>query len=232
MKKSKNIVRKYYSSKGTYLVNHEGYFNDKTLKRDLRFIIKSLNLSKFDKCLDVQCAQGRLTVALNSKGYQVDGLDFSQHMLNLAKERSREAGIMPNFFMANLNDIKLKVKYDKVFMFFPDWNDLDLGIVLKNIKKFLKKGGLFFYDHDSLFRIWKYLEDNPKQRKRLFLDPLTLTLHSEHSKFGDRYYVYSELVSIFEKNGFKIIKVYGDWEFNNKGYRYDSPRLRIIAQKE
>ena len=95
----------------------------------------------------------------------------------------------------------------------------------------MKKGGLFLYDHDSLFRMWKYLINDPKGKKRFTFNPFLMTMIDKGDKNGDRYYNYPELESIFKKNGFRIIATYGDWAFENGEYNFTSQRLRIVAKK-
>ncbi|MFH1192640.1 MAG: hypothetical protein V1655_04170 [bacterium] len=64
-----SAIQKYYGKNGDYLKEHKDYFSDQNLKRDAEFIIQSLKLTKNDKCLELQCAHGRLTVELALRGY-------------------------------------------------------------------------------------------------------------------------------------------------------------------
>src|SRR3989338_815023 len=93
-----SAIQKYYGKNGLYLDEHKNYLSDKILKRDSEFIIRSLNLTKKDKCLDLQCANGILTVELKTRGYDVDGLDFSSHMINLAKKLAIDKKLNIDFF--------------------------------------------------------------------------------------------------------------------------------------
>lgn len=152
-------------------------------------------------------------------------------MIDLAKELAKNKKMNIDFFIEDLNNFKLPKKYTKVFLFFPDWTDLNFEKVLPNISKIIKKNGLFLYDHDNLFRIWNYLEKNPKEKNKFVFNPLSMTLKEKNDKKGDRYYTYPELENIFRQNGFKIVATYGNWTIENSGYEYNSPRLRIVAKK-
>ena len=217
-------TKKYYSKNGTYFKEHKKYLSPKNLKRDTDFIINALKLNKKDKCLDLQCADGRLTIELNKKGYDIDGLDFSPYMISLARANKG------NFFLQDLNNINLPKIYTKAFIFFPDWIGIDFEKILPNINRVMKKGGLFLYDHDNLFRLLNYFEKNPKIKSQFVFNPATMIFKRKGDKEGDRYYIYPELEKIFNKNGFKIIAAYGDWT-NSSKYNYNSIRLRIIAKK-
>ena len=226
-----DAIKKYYGRNGSYLKDHKNYFSNQNLRRDSEFIIQSLKLTKKDKCIDLQCAHGRITVELKTRGYDVDGLDFSSFMIDLAKKLAKNKKLNTDFFVQDINNLKLPRKYTKVFLFFPDWTGLNFEKVLPNISKIIKRDGLFLYDHDSIFRIWNYLEKNPKKRNRFIFSPITMTLKEKNGKKGDRYYMYPEIEKIFRKNGFKIVATYGDWIMKKHYYNYNSPRLRIIAKK-
>jgi SAM-dependent methyltransferase len=226
-----NTILKYYGKSGTYLKDHKNYFCDQNLKRDSEFIIQSLKLTKRDKCLDLPCAHGRLTVELKTRGYDVDGLDFSSHMIDLAKKLAKDKKMNIDFFIEDLKNFELPKKYTKVFLFFPDWTDLNFEKVLPNISKIIKRGGLFLYDHDNLFRIWNYLEKNLKEKNKFVFNPTSMTLKEKNNKKSDRYYSYPELENIFRQNGFKVIATYGHWTIEDGKYNYNSPRLRIVAKK-
>lgn len=226
-----NVNQKYYGKGGAYLKDYKNYFSDKILKRDINFIIQSLKLTKKDECLDLQCAQGRFAIELSRRGYDVDGLDLSGYLINLCRSIAKEKNLKANFFVQNLNNLNLTTKYSKVFMVFPDWTDLNLKRVLPNISKIIKKGGLFLYDHDNLFRVWNYLETNPKERNKFTFNPTTMMLKGKGDKKGDRYYTYLEIEDIFKQNGLKIVVTYGNWTIKNGEYNFNSPRLRIVAKK-
>lgn len=60
-------IKKYYSSQGKYLKEHEDYFSDKQLKNDVYFLINVLNLKNKDKILDFACGHGRHTIELKKE---------------------------------------------------------------------------------------------------------------------------------------------------------------------
>lgn len=147
-------IQKYYGKNGVYLKEHKDYFSDQNLKRDAEFIIQALKLTKNDKCLDLQCAQGRITVELASRGYNVDGLDLSKYMVDLAKKSAKKKNLNIDFFIQDINDLKLPAKYTKVLLFFPDWTDLDFEKVMPNISKIIKRGDRYytFPELENIFR--------------------------------------------------------------------------------
>lgn len=222
-------TKKYYDKYGSYLKEHKSYLTQANLERDTDFIIESLRLTKKDRCLDLQCAQGRLTIELNMRGFATDGLDNSDFMLGLAEKNAARAHVDAKFIRSNLNNLRLHDEYTKIFLYFPDWDSINLDKLLDGVSRALKRGGLFLCDWDSLYRIWIYLAQNPNAPFKF--DPLKMELIKNGEKSGNRYFTFPELKQKFETAGFKIINVYGGWSISDANYGFDSPRLRIVAKK-
>jgi len=215
---------------GSYLEEHKLYLTQEHLKRDTDFISQSLSLTKKDKCLDLQCAQGRLTIELTKRGFKIDGLDFSDYMLGIARSESEQANIDINFIKGDLNNLRLPRIYTKVALYFPDLDGINLDNFLLGVSRIMKSRGLFLYDQDNLFRIWDYLTKNSDSS--FSFNPFTMELKEKRKRIGNRYYVFPELKNKFEKAGFKIVRVYGGWTIDDGEYKYNSSRLRIIAKKD
>jgi 2-polyprenyl-3-methyl-5-hydroxy-6-metoxy-1,4-benzoquinol methylase len=100
-------------------------------------------LSRKALVLDVGCAGGFKTNYIKEKGYNVDGIDFSEEMIKDAKDRFK--GI--NFEVRNLYDLeKINKTYDGIFsqavlLHIPKKDILE---VLEKIKLKLNKGGFAY----------------------------------------------------------------------------------------
>ncbi len=100
-------------------------------------------LPKKSLILDVGCAGGFKTNYIKEKGYNVEGIDFSEEMIKYAKERFK--GI--NFEVRNLYDIdKIDKNYDGIFsqavlLHIPK---KDILSILEKIKSRLNKGGYLY----------------------------------------------------------------------------------------
>lgn len=222
-------ITAYYGKNGYYLEDHKSYLTDTVLHRDVDFIVKSLQLTKKDTCLDLQCAQGRITVELAKMGYAVDGVDISDYMLSLAKAAAKKEHVDIKFLKGDMHRLNPSKQYSKVFLFFPEWDGADLQKVVSSVSRVMKHGGLFLCDQDALFRVWDYLKKHPKAP--FSFDPVTMEFREEGEKVGNRYYTFPELQAIFEDAGLKIIKTYGGWSLSDGPYQFDSKRLRVIAKK-
>jgi SAM-dependent methyltransferase len=67
-----------------YLIEHEPMFGDRAARREVARLVDVLQLPQGARILDVPCGQGRHTALLAEAGYQVDGLDYSAHLLRQA----------------------------------------------------------------------------------------------------------------------------------------------------
>lgn len=205
-------MNKYYEESGSYLKDHKDYFTKKQLDIDVSFLRKALELKKEDKILDLACGDGRHTLELKKRGFDIAGLDFSDFLLKTAIEKAREENVQVKYYKQDIHNMKIEEKYDKVFLFFSDLGILDPSKIIKNVIKVLEPSGSFLLDSDNIFRLVSYLKDNPKDPYDFDFRNQELIDKKTKEKFV--YYTCKELADIFETNGLKITKIYGDYEMN------------------
>ena len=98
-------LKKYYGAQGDYLKEHKNYFSNKQLKKDVDFVISAMRLNKKDKILDLACGHGRHTIELKKKNFNIDGLDYSRHLLKIAKNHAEQEGLRINFYQKDIHKI-------------------------------------------------------------------------------------------------------------------------------
>ncbi len=221
-------LKKYYGSEGDYLKEHKEYLSAEQLNKDTAFLEDVLKLKKNDKVLDLGCGNGRHTIELNKKGYDVDGLDFSSHLLSIAKKDAKQEGLNIDFYKQDFNKINLKTKYDKVFLFFPDFRALNLNKLLEGVIGILNKGGLFLLDYDNVFRLVRYLQKNPNSEFEFDFEKMEFNEKGEKGK-GVRYYISTELEKLFDDSGLKVLSVYGN--YNEEKLDLNSKRIILVGKK-
>lgn len=80
-------------------------------------------------------------------GYSVCGVDYTPSMLEQAKEKASEAGLVINFIEADIRTINLQEKFDLIFIPFNSIHHLyKNGDLFNVVKNHLKEGGLFLLD--------------------------------------------------------------------------------------
>ena len=100
--------KQYYSSKGHYLKEHKKYFSRRQLEKDVDFLIDALKLKKTDRILDLACGHGRHTIELKKRGLNIEGLDFSSHLLKIAEEQAKQENLKINFYKQDIHKINLQ----------------------------------------------------------------------------------------------------------------------------
>jgi len=228
MTKSLNRLAKYYGKSGSYLKDHDAFLRSANIKKDLYFLIKSLGLKKNDIILDIACGQGRHANALAEKGYKVDGVDFSRHLINKAK-----AGVKNNFkyqpvyFVADVQKMKLAKKYDKAYWFFSDLGNINLLKTIQHLAHHIRSGGKVLFDTDSVFRIIHYLQKSANSRYHFDAKNLEIVDRKHHLRV--KYPVFSIWNQWFKDAGFSIERIMGDYDFSE--YSIISPRLILVVKK-
>jgi len=220
--------KKYYSSQGNYLKEHKKYFSKKQLQQDVGFLINVLSLNKKDKILDLACGHGRHVIELKKRQFDIEGLDFSSHLLKIAKKDAKRENLQINFYRQDINNLKLKTKYDKIFLFFSEFGLFNAHKVLKNVAKILKPGGLFLLDCDNVFRLIQYLIKHPKAPYEFDFVNMKLKEKRKNSK-GVKYYTVPELEKLFKNNKLKITSIYGN--YLKDSLDINSKRIIIIGKK-
>jgi ubiquinone/menaquinone biosynthesis C-methylase UbiE len=70
-----------------YLLEYEPIFSPARDRADVARLIEILGLSTGERILDVPCGQGRHAHLLAETGFDVTGLDYSRHLLDVARAR-------------------------------------------------------------------------------------------------------------------------------------------------
>jgi ubiquinone/menaquinone biosynthesis C-methylase UbiE len=105
--------------------------------------------------LDVACGEGTFAVAAAKRGLRVTGIDFSETMLALARERAAREGVSVEFLLRDMRSMG----FDKAFDLATCWYDslnyiLNLGELERAflaIANALTDDGYFVFDMNTVF---------------------------------------------------------------------------------
>ena len=162
-------------------------YRDKDYPKEAQFVHRLIQTYAPDArdILDLGCGTGTHAVLLAKEGYQIQGVDFSQEMLDHAGDR---LGHLPpdlasklKFTQGDIRDFKLSQTFDVVLSLFHvisyQTTNEDLQAAFANIKEHLKPGGILIFD------IWygpAVLSDRPTVRvKRLSDEAIEVTRIAE-----------------------------------------------------
>ena len=108
----------------TFAYYYDEVYQDLDYKLWLDFIEPYLSVSS--SILDVACGTGTLAILLKLKGYDVEGLDLSDSIIEIAKEKSKINHLSIPFYVADMTNFKLEKTYDMVTCFFDSFNINDI----------------------------------------------------------------------------------------------------------
>lgn len=107
--------------------------------------------------VDLACGTGGITIPMARKGYEVIGIDRSEDMLYVAREKSRKLGLQIPFVCQDIRQLTLHRPVDAVTCMCDGFNYIlseeELSKAFQNIFDYLKPGGLFIFDISSYFKL-------------------------------------------------------------------------------
>jgi len=100
--------------------------------------------------VDLACGTGSSTLPFAHRGYLAAGVDISERMLKLARQKSAQDNLQVGFFQQDLRYLTLPKRFDLALLFQDGLNYIlneeELYLALNNINKILNPGGLFIFD--------------------------------------------------------------------------------------
>jgi len=222
------------------------------VRREVDFIVKALDLPAGAKVLDLCCGQGRHSLELARRGFQVVGVDLSEALLYAARKRAESEGLSVTFLHCDMREIDFAGEFDAVINMFTSFGYLESEAedekVLGKVAQALKSGGKFLLDvvnRDRLVRDFQAREWHAADEGWLVLEERTFDHLSGRmetrwvcvARDGVRYerlssvrlYTASELRTMLERAGLKVTNLFGDYD--GSPYSWDSQRLIVVACK-
>jgi 2-polyprenyl-3-methyl-5-hydroxy-6-metoxy-1,4-benzoquinol methylase len=74
--------------------------------------------AKVSNILDLACGTGGHAIPLAKRGYHVAAMDYSPHMLRLAKRKATKSGVLVDFQRGNMTDIPFRREFDACISMF------------------------------------------------------------------------------------------------------------------
>ncbi len=202
-------------------------------------LFKRFSKKRPESILDVGCGTGSHSLLLSKRGYTVTGIDISERMIALAKNKASKEGLKVDFSVQDMRKLDLGKRFDCALCAFGGFGYLltfeDLREFLSHLKMHLKPDGLFMFEfwnvggvRPSPLKSWLKVQTGTLVLYRLSesnFDPLTnvlaidfhfIELHKK--KLGEtfsethkiRCYTLPEMKKYLEDNGFKLVEAF-DW---------------------
>jgi SAM-dependent methyltransferase len=134
---------------GSFDLSAEFYdllYKDKAYEQDVDFLDQIFSVfGKPESILEVGCGTGNYTRFLQVRGYDVEGLDLSEKMINAARKKCN-----CTFHVGDLRSFSLSRRFDACIAMFAVMGYIvknsEIVTALSNVKAHLKPGGLFVFD--------------------------------------------------------------------------------------
>jgi 2-polyprenyl-3-methyl-5-hydroxy-6-metoxy-1,4-benzoquinol methylase len=206
----------------------------KGTKGECDFIEKEVGYKKDIKILDIGCGTGRHAIELATRGYHVTGIDFSDSMLQKARQNAKQHQAQVIFEKHDACALPFTSEFDLAIMLcggaFPlmETDEMNYSI-LENAFKALKpkNGKLIFGTLNALFPLFHSVKefinsketDKSSEMTSTNLDLMTFRQYSvltfvddsgQQKKLhcNERYYVPSEIRWMLKSLGFTTIDIY------------------------
>ncbi|RDY26421.1 class I SAM-dependent methyltransferase [Romboutsia weinsteinii] len=224
--------------------------------RYIEDIIKDEN-AQVQNILELACGTGNLTIPLTKKNYDIAGIDISDEMLSVAREKAEKEGVELVLLQQDIAELDFDIiNLDCVLCACDGFNyityDDDLENVFAKTHELLKEEGIFIFDISSFYKLSTVLGNNTYGENRedvaymwqnyfddeenLVEMELAFFVKDEDGKFDrfeevhqQRAYTEDEIVEMLEEAGFKNIKVYGDFKLESP--KEDSQRIFFVCRK-
>jgi len=218
--------------------------NDSEAEHFIRLLIDHLELADRARVLDLACGKGRHSIQLQKMGYRVVGVDLSANSISAAKQHENED---LHFLRDDMRHFDLGIQFDCIVNLFTSFgyfnNPDDNQLVLANVKRHLKPGGLFVMDFFNEKKVRSCLV--PFTEKILEGVRFELTKRvddgfvKKHIKIDNGKQVIdfeekvqllspSQITSWVEKAGLKVIRTFGSYDLE-PFHDEDSDRFILIA---
>ncbi len=204
--------------------------------------------------LDLGCGTGKLTRRLADRGFDMIGIDLSEEMLEIAREKSDPEQIL--YLMQDMREFELYGTVRAIVSICDSMNYLmgyeELVQVLGLANNYLDPGGIFLFDMNTLYKyetllgeqtiaenreegsfIWENYYD---EEERINQYDLTLFIRQEgglYRKYEETHYQYAfdlkEVEQAVREAGMELVAVYD--AFTREPVRTDSQRVYVIARE-
>ncbi len=121
------------------------------------------------RILDIGCGTGNPTLILARRGYEVVGIDASEEMLKVAREKAKTLKNV-KFYLGDARNFQLNEDpFDAAISLFDSLNNIttegELLSALTSIKDHLKHKGLFLFDLNTIHALEHYWSNKTRVRE-------------------------------------------------------------------
>ena len=236
-----------------YLNVYNHLFTAERAEKEAAFAERVLELKGGARILDLCCGQGRHSVLLARRGFEVTGLDLSPAYLELVRQSAAAAGVTLETIEADMREIPFRDHFDAIVNMYSSFGYLESEAedlkVLESAAKAMRPGGRLMLDMlnrewavaNYVQNDWHSGDDGTLYVERRDLDLATSRMHvkftiigadgGRHDSVGHhiRLYTLTETTRLLDQVGLQVTGVFGG--FDAEPYAIGTRRMIILAQK-
>lgn len=233
-----------------YLAVYDDYLAERT-PVEVDQIEALLRMKPPRRVLDLPCGQGRHSIELARRGYEVTGVDLSPFMLDVARARAAAAGVQLRWLEGDMRRPPGGESFDVIINLFTSFgyfaDPADDQLVLTAGMARLTAGGRYLLEvingarimNDFQSREWftigraAVMEARTLDRssQRMFVErTVSIPPDEETTVHALRLYTGEQLEAAMRSAGFGRVALYGDW--NGGPLRPDSLRLLALGSRD
>lgn len=204
---------------------------------------------------DLGCGTASFCIEMSKRGYEMIGIDISQDMLSVAKEKAIEKDADILLLNQDISEFELYGSVDAIVCLMDSVNYITDADALKNtfklVENYLNPGGLFIFDVNSEYKFEHILADNVfyhvsddityiwqneynKKEKSCVFDLTFFARTGElYKRFDEihieRAYSRTELEEMLNAVALELCGVYGEFSFDEAGPECE--RLFFVSKK-
>ena len=224
--------------------------SDEQTRAEADFIVKQLQLANPARVLDVPCGNGRLSIELAKRGFELTGVDLAREFFDEAKSSSIQAGVDVDWHEGDMRELPWSREFDGAFCFGNSFGYLDdraNADFLKAISQTLKPGRRFILDAPAIaecilttFQSSRSIElagikvdiehRYDHEQGRMFND-FTFTRDGIEDKrpSSQRVYTYHELTELLRAASLEPVGAYAS--LTEEPFKLGAQRLLLISEK-
>lgn len=210
-------------------------------------IVQSLHPKKDARFLDLACGKGRHSFFLNSKGFDVTGIDLSPQSIKYASQCENEH---LHFYVHDMRKLFRTNYFDYVLNLFTSFgyfeNPQDDNATINAVSKGLKPKGTFVLDFFNAEKTVCQLKKNEvievegiqftiskKMENGFIIKEISFSDKGKDYHFTERVKALklADFEKYFQSNGLKIVHLWGNYQLEEFNVQ-NSDRLIIVATKE
>lgn len=199
---------------------------------------------------EIGCGSGAFTRALVKNGYRMCGGDLSVPMLTKAADLARKEGLNIPFLQVDALTFRVPHRFDFIISPNDCYNYIapnQLKVAFTHAHRALKKGGIFWFDVSSAYKLREkvannifaddredvtYLSFNQLKKDRVEMDVTIFAKQTNGTfvRYDEQHVQYiheeEELITALKESGFRLLSVEGHLGKSKEG----SDRLNFICQ--